>query len=50
MEEEIVRIMGPVDPLEVADDIPLNVGAKRLGGLDLVIGGCVEVEDSRRNG
>ena len=42
--------MGPVDPLEVADDVPLNVCAKRFGSLDLIIGGCVEVEDLRTSG
>ena len=42
--------MGPIDSFEVADNIPLNVDAKRIRGLDLVIGGRVEVEDRRTCG
>ena len=43
-------MMGLIDPLEVADDVPLNISTKRFGGLDLIIGGCVEVEDLRTSG
>ena len=45
MEEEIVCVMGLIYPREVADDIVVNLIGKRFGGPDLVIGGCVEVED-----
>jgi hypothetical protein len=45
VEEEIIGEIGRFDPLEVLDDIPLNVDAERFGGLELVIGGGVEVKD-----
>jgi len=50
MEVEVVFVIGPVDSLEVADDILTNVGRKWLGGLDLVVGGCVESEDPSGGG
>jgi len=45
VELEVILVLGPVDPLEVEDDIFMNVGSEWLGGLDLVVGGCMEVED-----
>lgn len=45
VEFEVVLVLSPVDPLEVEDDIFMDVVSERLGGLDLVVDGCVEVED-----
>ena len=42
--------MGRVNSLEVANDILMNVGGKRLGSPDLVICGCVEVKDLSASG
>ena len=50
MEEEVVRVMGPTDSLQVANEILVNVSGKRLGSQDLVIGGCVEVKDPSASG
>ena len=50
MEEEVIRVMGRVNSLEVANDILMNVGGKRLGSPDLVICGCVEVKDPSASG
>ena len=44
VEFKIVHVSGTVDSLEVADDIFMDVGSEWLGGPDLVVGGCVEVE------
>ena len=44
MEFKIVLVLSPVDSLEVVDDIFMDVGSEWFGGLDLVVGGCVEVE------
>ena len=45
VEVEVVLVLSLVDPLEVEDDIFMDVGSEWLGGLDLVVGGRVEVED-----
>jgi hypothetical protein len=50
VEEEVIRVMSRVDSLEVENDILVNVGGKRLGSPDLVICGCVEVEDFSASG
>jgi len=50
MEVEIILVLGLVDTLEVADDILMNVGREWFGGLDLVVGGCVEVKDPTGSG
>ena len=50
MEEKVVWVTGPIDSLEVANEIFVNVVSKRLGGPDLVIGGCVEVKDLSASG
>lgn len=50
MEVEVVVVLGPVDSLEVAEDVLMDVGGERLGGLDLVIDGGVEGEDSCGSG
>ena len=47
MKEEVVRVIGPIDSLQVANEVLVNVVSERFGGLDLVIGGCVEVKDLR---
>ena len=41
---------GLIDSLEVANEILVNVVGKRFGGLDLVIGRCVEVQDPSASG
>jgi hypothetical protein len=44
--------MGPIDSLQVANEIFVNFSGKRWRGQDLVVGGCVEVKDlsaSRHN-
>jgi hypothetical protein len=45
VELKVVLVLGLVDSLEVADDIFMDVGSEWLRGLDLVVGGCVEVKD-----
>ena len=45
VEVKIGFVLGLVDPLEAADDVLMYVISERLGGLDLVVGGCVEVKD-----
>ena len=50
MEEEVVWVLGPIDSLEVANEVLVNVVRKRSGGLDLVIGGCVKVQDASASG
>ena len=46
VEVKVAPVLGLVDSLEVADDIFMDVGSEWLGGLDLVVGGCVEAEDT----
>lgn len=50
MEVEVVFVLGRVDSLEVTENVLVNVGGERLRGLNLVIGGGMEVEDPRRSG
>ena len=50
MEEEVVWVLGSIDSLEVANEVLVNVVRKRFGGLDLVIGGWVEVQDASASG
>ena len=45
VEVKVVLVLGLVDSLEVADDVFMDIGSKWLGGLDLVVGGCMEVKD-----
>ena len=45
VEFEVILVLGLVDPLEVEDDIFMDIVSEWLGGLDLVVGGCVEVEN-----
>jgi len=45
VEFEVVLVLGLVNPPEVEDDIFMDVVSEWLGGLDLVVDGCVEVED-----
>lgn len=45
VEVEVILVLCLVDSLEIADDVFVNVGSEWLGGLDLVVGRCVEVKD-----
>lgn len=45
MKVKIVLVLGVVNSAEVANNVLMNVCSERLRGPDLVIGGCVEVED-----
>ena len=50
MELKIVVVLGLVDPLEVANNILMDIAREWLGGLELVVGGCVEVKDPSGGG
>ena len=45
VEVKVVAVLGLVDSLEVANDIFMDVCSEWFGGLDLVVGGCVEAKD-----
>jgi len=50
MEVEVGFVCRLVDSLKVADNIFMNVGREWFGGPDLVVGGCMEVEDPSGSG
>lgn len=50
MEFEVTVVLGLVDSLETTDEVLMDVAGEWLRGLDLVVGGCVEVKDSSRSG
>ena len=45
VEVKVVLVLGLVDSLNVANDVLMDIGGEWLGGLDLVVGGCVKVKD-----
>ena len=49
VELKVVLVLGPADLLEVADDVLVDVGSEWLRGVDLIVGGRVEVEDLSAN-
>ena len=50
MEFQVTVVLGLVDSLETANEVLMNVAGEWLRGLDLVVGGCVEVKDPGRGG
>ena len=44
MEFKVAVVLGLVDSLETAGDVLMNVPGEWLRGLDLVVGGSMEVE------
>ena len=50
MEVEVGLVLGPVDSLEIANYILMNVCSEGLRGPDLVIGGYVEGKEPGRSG
>ena len=45
VEVKVIFVLGLVDSLEAVDDVLVYVSSERLGGLDLVVDGRMEVED-----
>ena len=45
VELKVVLVLGLVDSLEVLDDVLLDLRSEWFWGVDLVIRGCVEIED-----
>ena len=50
MEFKVTVVVGLVDSLETADKVLMNVAGEWLRGLDLVVGGGMEVKDPGRSG
>ena len=45
VEVKVVSVFSLIDSLEAADDVLVDVGGEWLGGIYLVVGGCMEVKD-----
>lgn len=50
MEVKVVFVLGPVDSLEIANDVFVDVCGERLRSPELVVDGCVEAKDPGRRG
>lgn len=45
MEFKVAVVLGLIDSLEAADEVLMDFGGEWLRGLDLVVGGGMEIED-----